>query len=86
LYEELSEISGFTDPLKNDPRPTYRPMSFLASKWSVSLDFIFYRKPDKIDTAVTADILPIENSKAFTDRSRFLSDHCALSLFTRWRN
>lgn len=86
LYEELSEISGFIDPLNNDPRPTYRPVSFLASRWSVTLDFIFYRKPDKIDIAVTADILPIENSKAINDRSKFLSDHCALNLSTHWRN
>lgn len=86
LYEELSQISGFTDPLKNDPRPTYRPVSFLASKWSISLDFIFYRKSDKIDMAVTADILPIENSKAINDRSKFLSDHCALNLTAHWRN
>ena len=49
LYEELAEISGFIDPLKDDPRPTYRPVSILASKWSVTLDFIFYRIPDKID-------------------------------------
>lgn len=86
LYEELSEISGFIDPLKDDPRPTYRPVSFLASKWSVTLDFIFCRKPDKIDMAVTADILPIENSKAINNRSKFLSDHCALNLATHWRN
>ena len=86
LYEELSDISGFIDPLKDDPRPTYSPVSFLASKWSVALDFIFYRKPDKIDMAVAADILPIENSKAINNRSKFLSDHCAVNLTTHWRN
>jgi endonuclease/exonuclease/phosphatase family metal-dependent hydrolase len=86
LYEELSQISGFIDPLKDDPRPTYRPVSFLASKWSVTLDFIFYRKPDKIDMSVAADILPIENSIGRNKRSRFLSDHCALNLTAHWRN
>jgi endonuclease/exonuclease/phosphatase family metal-dependent hydrolase len=85
LYEDLAQISGFIDPLKDDPRPSYHPVSFLASKWSLTLDFVFYRKPDKIDMAVTADILPIENSKAINDRSKFLSDHCALNLTTHWR-
>jgi endonuclease/exonuclease/phosphatase family metal-dependent hydrolase len=86
LYEELSNISGFVDPLKDDPRPTYRPVSFLASKWSVTLDFIFYRKPDKIAIDISADIFPVENSKARNSPSRFLSDHCALQLTAHWRN
>jgi endonuclease/exonuclease/phosphatase family metal-dependent hydrolase len=85
IYDELAEISGFTDPLKNDPRPTYRPVSFLASKWSVTLDFIFYRNPDRIDMNIEADILPIENSKASKSSSKFLSDHCALTLKAQWR-
>ena len=86
LYEELSEISGFIDPLKDDPRPTYRPVSFLASKWSVTLDFIFYRKPDKIKVEFDADIFPVENTRARNERSKFLSDHCALTLNAHWRN
>jgi endonuclease/exonuclease/phosphatase family metal-dependent hydrolase len=85
LYEELTQISGFIDPLRDDPRPTYRPVSFLASKWSVTLDFIIYRKPAKIDMELVADILPIENSKARSASSKFLSDHCALILKTNWR-
>jgi endonuclease/exonuclease/phosphatase family metal-dependent hydrolase len=86
LYEELAGVSGFIDPLKNDPRPTYRPVSILASKWSVTLDFIFYRKPDRIDIDINADILCVENSRANNDRSKFLSDHCALTLNALWRN
>jgi endonuclease/exonuclease/phosphatase family metal-dependent hydrolase len=86
LYEILAENNGFEDPLKNDPRPTYRPVSFMASKWSVKLDFIFYRKPDNIDMKIDADILPIENSKGRNSFTRFLSDHCALTLIASWRN
>ena len=86
LYEELAQVSGFIDPLKDDPRPTYRPVSFLATKWSVTLDFIFYRKPTKIDMLIQADILPIENSKTRNARSKFLSDHCALNLTATWRD
>lgn len=85
LYEELAEISGFIDPLKDDPRPTYRPVSLLASKWSLTLDFIFYRNPDKIDMNIEADIIPIENSRARRSSSKFLSDHCALTFNARWR-
>jgi endonuclease/exonuclease/phosphatase family metal-dependent hydrolase len=85
LYEELAEISGFIDPLKDDPRPTYRPVSMLASKWSVALDFIFYRNPDKIDMNIEADVLPVENSRASKSSSKFLSDHCALTINAHWR-
>jgi endonuclease/exonuclease/phosphatase family metal-dependent hydrolase len=85
LYDELTQVSGFTDPLMNDPRPTYRPVSFLASKWSVTLDFIFFRKPTKIDMAINADILPIENTKARNGRTKFLTDHCALNITAAWR-
>jgi endonuclease/exonuclease/phosphatase family metal-dependent hydrolase len=85
LYEELAEVSGFIDPLKDDPRPTYRPLSLLASKWSVTLDFIFYRKPDKIEVEFDADIFPVENSRARNERSKFLSDHCAITLHAHWR-
>jgi endonuclease/exonuclease/phosphatase family metal-dependent hydrolase len=84
LYDELAKVSGFTDPLKDDPRPTYRPVSFLASKWSVTLDFIFYRKPDNIDMKISSDILPIENSKGRSSFTRFLSDHCALYFQANW--
>lgn len=85
LYEELTEISGFIDPLKDDPRPTYRPVSILASKWSLTLDFIFYRIPDRINMEIEADILPIENSRTDRPGSKFLSDHCALTLKAHWR-
>jgi endonuclease/exonuclease/phosphatase family metal-dependent hydrolase len=85
LYEELTQISGFIDPLRDDPRPTYRPVSILASKWSVTLDFIFYRKPIGIDMTINADILPIENSEARSESSKFLSDHCALNIMANWR-
>jgi endonuclease/exonuclease/phosphatase family metal-dependent hydrolase len=85
LYEELVEISGFTDPLKDDTRPTYRPVSMLASKWSVTLDFIFFREPIGTDLSIDADILPIENSAARNHNSRFLSDHCALNFHATWR-
>jgi endonuclease/exonuclease/phosphatase family metal-dependent hydrolase len=86
LYRILAETSGFVDPLKDDPRPTYRPVSLLASKWSVTLDFIFCRKPDNIDMKIAADILGIENSKGRNSLTRFLSDHCALSLNASWRS
>jgi endonuclease/exonuclease/phosphatase family metal-dependent hydrolase len=84
LYDELAQASGFTDPLRDDPRPTYRAVSFLASKWSVTLDFIFYRKPDNIDMKISADILPIENTKGSSSFTRFLSDHCALYFYANW--
>jgi endonuclease/exonuclease/phosphatase family metal-dependent hydrolase len=86
LYEILANMNGFVDPLKDDPRPTYKPVSLLASKWSVTLDFIFYRKPDNIGMKIEADILSIEHAQGRNSYSKFLSDHCALTINAVWRN
>jgi len=85
LYDELIQGSGFVDPLKDDPRPTYRAVSLMASKWSVALDFVLVRKPVGKDVSVVADVMAIENSTARYPVSRFLSDHCALTLSATWR-
>ena len=79
-YDLMMAESGLTDALADDPRPTYRPFPLVSAKWQMSLDYFFYRRPAGIDTPVTADIIPIENSTAGWYFQRFLTDHHALVL------
>ncbi len=83
LYEEFVQQSGVTDPLARDPRPTYRPLPLMSSKWAIPLDYVFMR--GLAGTAqVRADILPLENSNARWPHQRFLTDHSAVILEVMW--
>ena len=84
LYEELVTQNGLSDPLRDDPRPTYRPFPLVPSKWKTSLDYILYRLPQGKDFKVQADILPVEDSSQKSATRRFLTDHCALTLNVGW--
>jgi len=86
LYEELIRQNGLSDPLRDDPRPTYRPFPLVPSRWSTSLDYILYRIPQGKDFNIQADILPIEDSKQTSALKRFLTDHCALTLNIKWKS
>ena len=80
LYEELVVKNGLTDPLRDDPRPTYRPFPMVPSRWKTSLDYILYRLPHEKNFKIQADIIPIEDSSQKNIFRRFLTDHCALKL------
>ena len=80
LYEELVVKNGLTDPLRDDPRPTYRPFPMVPSRWKTSLDYILYRLPHEKNFQTQADIIPIEDSNQKNIFRRFLTDHCALKL------
>lgn len=86
LYEELVRDSGLTDPLADDPRPTYRPFSVIPARYALPIDFVFVRPPADVRLKVHADILTFEDSTAQHARRRFLSDHCALTLNLEWRD
>jgi len=86
LYEELIEQNGLIDPLRDDPRPTYRPFPLVPSRWKTSLDYILYRIPQGNDFTIQADILPIEDSSQKSALRRFLTDHCALTLNVSWKS
>jgi endonuclease/exonuclease/phosphatase family metal-dependent hydrolase len=79
-YYLMAGESGLIDALADDPRPTYRPFPLVSAKWQMSLDYLFYRRPEGDGTPVSADIIPIENSTAGWYFQRFLTDHHALVL------
>ncbi len=86
LYEELVSQNGLTDPLHDDPRPTYRPFPLVPPRWSTSLDYILYRSPQGRDFNIRADILTVEDSSQKSALRRFLTDHCALTLNINWKS
>jgi endonuclease/exonuclease/phosphatase family metal-dependent hydrolase len=84
LYQALLENSGLTDPLAQDPRPTYRPFPLLPGKWSLPIDFVLVRRPAQLQPELRADIIQIEDPEHSLRVRRFLTDHNALTLSIRW--
>ena len=86
LYEELVTQNRLIDPMRDDPRPTYRPFPLVPSSWKTSLDYILYRIPQDKVFNIQADILPMEDPKQKSTLKRFLTDHCALTLNIKWKS
>ena len=84
LYDELVAQNELFDPLRDDPRPTYRPFPLVPAKWKISLDFIFLRLPQNKEIDILADIVPLDDSTQKGAVQRFLTDHCALTLKVQW--
>ena len=84
LYEELISQNRLSDPLRDDPRPTYRPFPLVPSKWNTSLDYVLYRVPHEPKFQVQADIVVFEDTTQKYAFQRFLTDHCALTLQINW--
>lgn len=80
MYDEMIEKSGFFDPLADDPRPTYQPVSFLKKTWSLPLDFFFCRQPVGKPLKLNADIRKMVNPISRFPYGHFLSDHFAIIL------
>lgn len=85
LYQELISKNGLIDPLRDDPRPTYRPFPLTPPKWNMTLDYILLRIPEGKDFNIQADILPVEDSTKKSAFRRFLTDHHALTLNIHWQ-
>ncbi len=58
LYEELLSESGLIDPMRDDPRPTYRPVAEILSTWSIPWISLFVRLPPSDPIRIQPDILP----------------------------
>jgi hypothetical protein len=84
LYEELVSQTRLTDPLQDDPRPTYRPFPLVPASWKISLDYLLLRIPEGRRFNIQADIVAFEGTTKKYARNRFLTDHCALTLKINW--
>jgi endonuclease/exonuclease/phosphatase family metal-dependent hydrolase len=86
LSEQFLAQSGLIDPLANDLRPTYRPLSGLPARFAVAIDFNLYRAP-----AAMQETLSSESAFRFTEKQpmingelRYLSDHMGVELRLTW--
>lgn len=87
LYTELLERGGLTDPLADDPRPTYRPFPLIpAQKWSIPIDFMLVRIPPHTSPRVVPNVMTVEDESKSLPHRRFLTDHNALTLELHWDN
>jgi hypothetical protein len=80
LYDELITGAGLRDPLKTDPRPTYRRFPLTPAKWNMTLDYLLVRTPPGKDPVLEADLLDLEDESQKNPMRRFLTDHRALVL------
>lgn len=80
LYETLIAASGMSDPLQDDPRPSYRPFPLAPSYWHTTIDYALVRLPDSTPVEVSADLLVTEDERGRLPWQRFLTDHNALIL------
>jgi hypothetical protein len=80
LYETLIEASGLNDPLRDDPRPSYRPFPMAPSYWSTTIDYALVRLPGNKAMQVEADVVVMEDVRSRLPWQRFLTDHNALTL------
>jgi len=85
LYEKLISQNGLLDPLRDDPRPTYRPFPLVSFRWNISLDYLLLRIPEDLDCHYQADIVTLEDSNHKDSVRRFLTDHRALTLNIKMR-
>jgi endonuclease/exonuclease/phosphatase family metal-dependent hydrolase len=84
LYDEFLALSGLDDPLVGDPRPTYRPPSFVPKRYALPLDFVLVRAPRLPDFQVRADLRFRERLPLIGGGTGYLSDHCAVELRLSW--
>lgn len=84
LYEEFLELSGLTDPLAGDERPTYRPHSGIPARYALPIDWLLYRAPPLPGLEVSADLC-FDQPIPFVGSGRgFLSDHIGVQITLSW--
>ena len=84
LYDEFLSLSGLNDPLRGDPRPTYRPPPIIPKRYALALDFVLMRAPRLPGLQVQADIRFREQLPLIGGGLGYLSDHYAVELRVSW--
>lgn len=84
LYGELIARGGLTDLLAGDPRPTYRPMSWLVRHYALPIDFVLLRDPGWPELQVHADQILGDKVPMMSGRLGYLTDHVGLKLDLVW--
>jgi endonuclease/exonuclease/phosphatase (EEP) superfamily protein YafD len=80
LYMDFLERSGLIDTLAGDLRPTHRPPPGVPAHYSLPIDFVFARVPQRLSLQITCD-LRFSSKLDITHRHHdYLSDHNAIEV------
>jgi len=80
LYRDFLVQSGLTDPLARDPRPTLRIPFGAISQYSLAIDCIFLRIPDRYSLRINCDLCFTEKHPIGKRRRSYLSDHSGIEI------
>jgi endonuclease/exonuclease/phosphatase (EEP) superfamily protein YafD len=80
LYRDFLIHSGLTDLLAGDTRPTLRMPFQGTSRFSLSIDYILVRIPDKHSLEMVCDLCFSEKYTMGNRQRGYLSDHCGIEV------
>ena len=80
LYEDFLVHSGLTDLLAGETRPTLRIPFQGASRFSLSIDYILVRIPDKYSLKIDCDLCFSEKYAINQRQQGYLSDHLGIEV------
>jgi endonuclease/exonuclease/phosphatase (EEP) superfamily protein YafD len=84
LYEEFLEASGMEDTLKDDQRPTYRPLPGVPSHYALPIDFVFVRRPQNLSFTCKSRLCLDQPVRLVGNYHNFLSDHLGILSEFQW--
>jgi len=83
LYRDFLMLSGLSDTLAGDSRPTHRPPLGVPARYALPLDYIFIRTPANLSLHIECDLCFTTRQWLNGNRQEYLSDHNGLSLRIR---
>jgi len=80
LYEGFLTNSGLTDPLAGDIRPTLRVPPGVPSRFSLPIDYVLVRMPEKLTLKIDCDLCFTGKYRINNWYEDYLSDHKGIEL------
>ena len=80
LYRDFLVHSGLTDLLARDTRPTLRVPFGAVSRYSLAIDYIFVRIPDRYSLRINCHLCFTEKYTIGTRQRGYLSDHSGIEI------
>jgi endonuclease/exonuclease/phosphatase (EEP) superfamily protein YafD len=80
LYQDFMAHSGLTDPLAGDTRPTLRLPPGTPSRFSLPIDYVLVRLPDKYRFKMDCDLCFSRQYQINRTYQGYLSDHHGIEL------
>ncbi len=84
LFQHFLQSSGLTDPLKEDTRPTYRPMAGIPARFALPIDFVLVRAPQLPNFYLTSSFRFVDQVPLPGGGRGYLSDHIGVELTLTW--